>query len=35
MEFRLKEKQAEKENYMTENEFCEVMNEFFFIADER
>lgn len=35
MEFRLKDKQSEKENYMTEIDFCDVMNEFFFVADER
>lgn len=35
MEFRLKEKQSEHEIFMSENEFCDVLNEFFFVADER
>jgi hypothetical protein len=35
MEFRLKEKQSENELFMVENEFCDIMNELFFVADER
>ena len=35
MEFRLSSQLKEKENFMTEEEFCKTLETFFFVTDEK